>query len=874
MQNDTSKFYDKYTIPMLILIGFTMYFAYDIFNLKKAFVHPDFITYYYSYRQWFSQRLLSGEFPLWNPFWGIGQPTDIWATIPIDIYTILEIIFGPQYHYFQVIQLILILLAGFYVFLKLGFKPTISASGIILYFMTPWVTYFYFYFMKPHSFIGNMLIFFFVYGWFKTENFKYLFFLIWTVILSMFGTKPEYWFFNITLYVFYSATSVVLFYRNNFLRSFKLFSLSLLSLFIGILAHLWQLNILGRIINDSGRTPDHSFLNLFSYEMYYNLFLSIAESSLLKMIGVGFLFYLGVDARRQFLRVFLLLFGMIALFKFKIWKFQEIISFVNSPLLIGAAVGALLSLIRQKFLFPFSFIISIRYYYITTKLICEQIKTGLLFLLLVYYWCRPGTFSEIQIMASAPVAFKILLSALVWLGCMQFWKSKLAKLAYFSILFVFLMREHGQIFLAYLSGLLWMSTRDNYIIDFAVAVLAVIGLSTLDIPNVFKNGYKRQILAATTSFIVIGIIILSASSNLYYSHFFMEKSPIDYPYYTGVPKLRKIVHELRESPTTRIFFLRHDPLSHTYGFGDTLLEGVSQVTLYASTIPKRYRDWAIYKELGIRPDEKWGAYPDGYTEKMISMLPKRNTLGYPNGPIYYFTVLTRPPVEKNALRLLGIEYIIRIFHKSDEMVYTLDPKTWGLKSNQPVEIFIDELVRNLDLKDVKVEKIKEFIHRGEEGLLLTAKSNNPLPRAFLASGIAQSNIAEFMNEMSPVISDNNDSIKTKSFVFQLDKSANIEKYEPENVTVKVEAKEDSYLILSDLYHPFWHARLNGEDVDIIPAFYILRAVKVPAGIHRIDFYYNVPYFKASIIISFSTILLTIIAFLLFKFTPMKFNAKI
>lgn len=856
MRNDTLKSNSKYIIPVLIIAGFILYFTYDIYTLKKAFTHPDLITCYYSFRQWFSSRLLNGEFPMWNPFWGLGVPSDIWATIPIDIYTILEIIFGPKYHYFQVIQLTLILYAGFYAFLKFGFKPMVSAAGAILYFMMPWVTYFYFYFVKPHSFVAIILLFVFICQWSKTEDIKYLFFINWTIIFSMFGTKPEYWFVQTVFCVFYAIMAALVFNPHKYLHAIKIFSISIVFIFAGLAAHLWQLNIIGRIISDSGRSVDHNILNVFSYEMYHNLFLSITESSLLKMLCAGCLLYLGIDMKKRFSRLFLFI-GIIMFFKLKIWRFTEIAAFINSPYAQGAVIGMLFLFLRCMFSSPFSFITVIKFFQ-------DQLKTCALFLLIIYYWCRPGVLSEAQIIALAPALFKILLSALVWLGCAQFWKNILVKLAYFSILFMFLIREHGQILLVYLTGMVWMPTRDNYIIDFAVAVLAAAGLSILDIPNILESKLKRINITFPASFVSIGIIVFSASSNFYYSHMFMERSPPDYPYYTGIPKLKKVIHELHDSPATRVYFIRDDPLSQTYSIGTTLLEGISQVTLYSSTIPKRYRDWAIYRELGIRPEENWGCYPDGYTEKMISKLPKMNTLGYPNGPIYYYTVLARPPVDKNILRLLGIKYIARIFHKSDETAYTLDPKTWTTKSEQPIDIYIEGLVKGLDLKNVKVTKIKEFVHYGKEGLLLIAMLDNPLPRVFLAAGISEESIGEFMSEMNPLLIDDADIVKTKSFEFSLKRSAIIEKYEPEAVSVTVEAEDDAYLVLSDLYHPFWHAKVDGKTADIIPAFYILRAVKVPKGNHRVDFYCKIPYFNHSIVISLLMILLSFGSFLVYK----------
>jgi len=789
----------KYTVPLLILISFTLWFAYDIYTFKKYFSHPDF-RLYYPFRQWFSQRLLNGEFPLWNPYWGIGQPAVVWATIPIDIYTILEIIFGPQYQYFQTIQLALILLAGFYAFVKLGFTPMVSTAGILLFFMTPWVTYFYFYFMKPHSFIAHILLFLFIYKWFGTENKKYLFCIVWTIIFSMFGTKLEFWFYQTIFYMFFSTMASLVFYSGSLLRSIKMVSLVMLAIGIGITAHLWQLNILIRIIDTTGRIGEHSMYNLFSLEMYHNLLISIGESGLLKIIGIGSFLYLGVVLKRRFSWIFLLLGIAILSYFAQNWH----ISFTKNPVFYGTILGIILSL---------SFTRGFKWK--------DYIKCGLIFLLLIYYWCRTerGDLGEMEVMRSAPFAFKILVAALVWTGCMQFWRNKLAKLAFFS----------------YLTGLLWIPTRDNYIIDFGVAVLAVLGLASLrlQVPIILlnkPNWGKWWLIVSPIPIVSIGVIVLSASSNFYYSHPMMQNPPSDYASYAGLSKIRELMKELHDLPQTRIFFFNDDWWGFTYGMGSSLVEGVSEVTLYDSLVPKNYKDWTVYRRLGIRPEQQWSGYPNEYTEKTISKLPSKNTLGYSNLEIYLNSLVLAPSIDKNDLILLGVKYVVKLSSISDRMA-----------------------------KDIAIEDIKErkeVTYPGIDGFLSTARMSNFLPRAYLVYGIPPGGIDEFINELNPTVNEHSISTKSLNLPFS---PAHIEKYEPERVFITVEAKEDAYLVVSDIYHPFWHARLDGHEIDIIPAFYIFRGIKIPQGKHFIDFYCKIPYFKISIIISLLVILLCVIS---------------
>ena len=69
-----------------------------------------------------------------------------------------------------------------------------------------------------------------------------------------------------------------------------MFSLAILAMLVGVLAHTWQLNILIRIMGSADRAGEHSLNNLFAWEMYHNLLKSISASELFEMLGVGSLF--------------------------------------------------------------------------------------------------------------------------------------------------------------------------------------------------------------------------------------------------------------------------------------------------------------------------------------------------------------------------------------------------------------------------------------------------------------------------------------------------------------------------------------------------------------------------------------------------------
>lgn len=65
----------------------------------------------------------------------------------------------------------------------------------------------------------------------------------------------------------------------------------------------------------------------------------------------------------------------------------------------------------------------------------------------------------------------------------------------------------------------------------------------------------------------------------------------------------------------------------------------------------------------------------------------------------------------------------------------------------------------------------------------------------------------------------------------------VNKYEGNKVLISTSAKTNMLLFLSDTYSPGWKARVDGKEVDIYRADYAFRAVPIPLGNHKVEFYY-------------------------------------
>ncbi|MFN7701436.1 MAG: YfhO family protein, partial [Deltaproteobacteria bacterium] len=61
--------------------------------------------------------------------------------------------------------------------------------------------------------------------------------------------------------------------------------------------------------------------------------------------------------------------------------------------------------------------------------------------------------------------------------------------------------------------------------------------------------------------------------------------------------------------------------------------------------------------------------------------------------------------------------------------------------------------------------------------------------------------------------------------------------EPQRVVLDAQLESEGYVVFSDAFFPGWSATLDGAPVDIVPANVAVRAVRVPAGAHRIEMRY-------------------------------------
>ena len=95
-------------------------------------------------------------------------------------------------------------------------------------------------------------------------------------------------------------------------------------------------------------------------------------------------------------------------------------------------------------------------------------------------------------------------------------------------------------------------------------------------------------------------------------------------------------------------------------------------------------------------------------------------------------------------------------------------------------------------------------------------------------------------------------------------SAQIERYTPNSVTVRVVPTNDGLLFLSDTHFPGWNAYVDGKKSKVYRANYAFRAAAVPAGSKRVEFRYEPDSFRWGMGITVLSIMTTALLSLRFK----------
>jgi len=85
----------------------------------------------------------------------------------------------------------------------------------------------------------------------------------------------------------------------------------------------------------------------------------------------------------------------------------------------------------------------------------------------------------------------------------------------------------------------------------------------------------------------------------------------------------------------------------------------------------------------------------------------------------------------------------------------------------------------------------------------------------------------------------------------------IREFHPERVVLDGAFDDGGYVVLNELYYPGWRAWVDGEEVEIVRANGVARAVRAPAGQHEIVFEYRPWSFRVGLAITVASLVLSV-----------------
>ncbi len=164
--------------------------------------------------------------------------------------------------------------------------------------------------------------------------------------------------------------------------------------------------------------------------------------------------------------------------------------------------------------------------------------------------------------------------------------------------------------------------------------------------------------------------------------------------------------------------------------------------------------------------------------------------------------------------------------------------------------FADRYLAGGDLKGFDMLNTKYFIQRGENGEPEARYNDGALGNAWFVEDVV---IVDNANEELDAIAAIDPAVTAvvdKRFMREVeslhaDSSSVVEltDWRANRLTYKASTSSDALAVFSEIYYPRgWRATIDGAEVPVMRADYILRALEVPAGEHEIVFSFAAPHF--------------------------------
>ncbi len=155
------------------------------------------------------------------------------------------------------------------------------------------------------------------------------------------------------------------------------------------------------------------------------------------------------------------------------------------------------------------------------------------------------------------------------------------------------------------------------------------------------------------------------------------------------------------------------------------------------------------------------------------------------------------------------------------------------------------------ITNVPIEQIDKTLQPGELPLItrtreaMVYENRNALPRAMFVPGWKTVDFETVLDEGLPAGFDPKQTVLIETQIEEGEGPAVADgiapatirmlRYTNTEIDIEVTARQAGFVVLNDVWHPWWRATMDGEEVEILKANIIFRAVQVSAGKHVVRF---------------------------------------
>jgi hypothetical protein len=176
---------------------------------------------------------------------------------------------------------------------------------------------------------------------------------------------------------------------------------------------------------------------------------------------------------------------------------------------------------------------------------------------------------------------------------------------------------------------------------------------------------------------------------------------------------------------------------------------------------------------------------------------------------------------KNIMRLFNVKYYVNISEPGEYKVLDLTKIV-----EAPVKLFEDvKVMPRVFLTD----RVKKF--SGDDEILAYMKTD----------------------VFDPLVALIKDDIILEQIADKLISHANISEYTPNRIKVITDANKDTILVLSNMYYHRWKVLVDKKPGKIYNIDYCINGVRLPAGKHEVEFYYDRMFVVVSIFLMFAVL---------------------